>query len=145
MNVGRIDHLNIATGDLDATRRFYREVLGFTDGPRPPFQRPGAWMYAQGHPVLHISTGRTPSGRGRDAVNHVAFASTGLRAMRDHLQALGIAFQEFAVPDQALHQIFLHDPNGLEIELIYSGEEAAQALRDGASVDATTRSTHPRG
>jgi len=143
MTVGRIDHINIATGDLDATRRFYREVLGFTDGPRPPFQRAGAWMYAQGHPVLHISTGRAPTTRGTDAVNHVAFASTGLDDMRATLRRLGLPFQEFAVPDQALHQIFLHDPNGLEIELVYSGAEAAQALRDGAHVDATTRYLNP--
>ena len=41
-----LNHFSIRTLDLDRTRHFYTEVLGFADGPRPPFPFPGAWLYA---------------------------------------------------------------------------------------------------
>jgi hypothetical protein len=27
----------------------------FTNGPRPPFNFPGAWLYSSGHSVLHLN------------------------------------------------------------------------------------------
>ncbi|MGE0799993.1 MAG: VOC family protein [Lautropia sp.] len=137
MPIERIDHVNVAAADLDTTRRFYRDVLGLSDGPRPPFQRPGAWMYLHGHPAVHISTGRIPKTRKSDAINHVAFAATGLVAMRETLRDRGLDFLEVGVPDAEQLQIFLHDPDGNEIELIYSGDEARAALLAGVPIDAT--------
>ena len=55
MSVGVLDHYNVSTRNLGATVRFYEEVLGFVNGPRPPFDFPGAWLYSEGHPVLHLN------------------------------------------------------------------------------------------
>lgn len=30
-------------------------VLGFKNGPRPPFNFPGVWLYSGSHPVLHVN------------------------------------------------------------------------------------------
>src|SRR5580693_9256066 len=51
MSVGVLDHYNVSTRKLDETVHFYENVLGFTNGPRPPFNFPGAWLYSSGHPV----------------------------------------------------------------------------------------------
>jgi hypothetical protein len=55
MSVGVLDHYNVSTRKLNETVRFYEDVLGFMNGPRPPFDFPGAWMYSAGHPVLHLN------------------------------------------------------------------------------------------
>ena len=55
MSVGVLDHYNVSTRKLNETVRFYEDVLGFVNGPRPPFDFPGAWLYSAGHPVLHLN------------------------------------------------------------------------------------------
>ena len=55
MSVGVLDHYNVSTRKLKETVQFYEDVLGFKNGPRPPFNFPGAWLYSAGHPVLHIN------------------------------------------------------------------------------------------
>jgi len=55
MSVGMLDHYNVSTRNLRDTVRFYEEVLGLVNGPRPPFDFPGAWLYSEGHPVLHLN------------------------------------------------------------------------------------------
>ena len=46
MSVGVLDHYNVSTRELEETVHFYENVLGFTNGPRPPFNFPGAWLYS---------------------------------------------------------------------------------------------------
>jgi len=137
MPLTRLDHLNIATTDLDRCRTFYQQVLGLEDGPRPRFARPGAWLYLDGHPVVHVSTGRKPATRKSDSFDHVAFTARDLPHMRAHLKQLGVDHYEVAVPDRELLQIFMSDPDGNEVELVFGGEEARQAIREGATVDRT--------
>ena len=36
MSVLTLDHVNIATDKLAETRAFFIDVLGLTEGPRPP-------------------------------------------------------------------------------------------------------------
>jgi len=142
MPIDALDHYNLCTADLERSRRFYAEVVGLRDGERPPFARPGAWMYLGGHPILHLSTSRTPSAVKADAYDHVAFRASDLAAMRERLSAANIRYQEFSVPDRELVQIFFRDPDGAEIELLFSGDEARAAIAAGMRADATVgRST----
>ena len=55
MSIGMLDHYNVSTRKLQETVQFYQDVLGFVNGPRPPFNFPGAWLYSAGHPVLHLN------------------------------------------------------------------------------------------
>lgn len=143
MPLERIDHVAVTTTDIAATRSFYRDVLGLREGPRPPFGQPGAWMYLGEHPALHISTRRAPTSRKSDALDHVAFAASGLAQMRARLQAAGVDFVEFAVPERQLLQLFLADPDGTEIELVFSGEEALKAIHAGVAADRTRPAERP--
>ena len=139
-----LNHVSIRTADLEACRRFYVEVLGLRVGPRPDFPFPGLWLYggddpATSQPVVHvIGVDRDdPSGlsgylgertgqpvRGSGAVDHVAFAATGLSAMRVRLARLGLAIHERTVPGLGLRQLFLTDPDGIVVELNYPASEA---------------------
>jgi catechol 2,3-dioxygenase-like lactoylglutathione lyase family enzyme len=133
-------HVNVSTSDLERSRKFYAEILGLEDGYRPPFSRPGAWMYLGDQPIVHISTARSPiaAPKKTDAFDHVALWTSGIEYFRKVLKDHAIQFVEFAVPENDQFQLFFKDPDGTEIELIFRGEEAAQAANaKGAKVDAS--------
>jgi len=120
MSVGKLDHYNVSTRKLKETVQFYETVLGLNNGARPPFNFPGAWLYSDGHPVLHIND---ISGTDREqrpdsgVIDHVAFGSRGFEAMKKHLAGKGIQHRVNQVPNSTRCQIFLRDPNNVEIEL----------------------------
>ena len=148
MRVQRLDHYSIRTTDLEATRRFYTEVVGLSVGPRPDFPFPGLWLYTSeeemraNHAVVHVvgidpddpqglvqylGDRDTTSLEGGGAVDHVAFWCTDLAAFRDRLGGTGLAFRERTVPTLNLHQVFLEDPSGVTLELNFSAGELAAA------------------
>ena len=120
MSVGMLDHYNVSTRNLRDTVRFYEEVLGLVNGPRPPFDFPGAWLYSEGHPVLHlndISPTDKPQRPDSGVIDHIAFGSRGFDAIKQHLAGKGVAFRVNEVPNSTRRQIFLTDPNNVLIEL----------------------------
>ncbi len=52
-------------------------------------------------------------------IDHVAFGSRGFEAMKQHLSGKGVNFRVNLVPNSTRAQIFLRDPNNVEIELNY--------------------------
>ena len=44
MPINGLLHVAIKTNDLEATIRFYRDVVGLTEVHRPDFGYPGAWL-----------------------------------------------------------------------------------------------------
>ena len=123
MSVGTLDHYNVSTRKLQETVKFYESVLGFVNGARPPFNFPGAWLYSDGHPVLHLND-ISPTDREQrpdsGVIDHVAFGSRGFEAMKQHLANSGVTFRVNQVPDSPRWQIFLKDPNNVEIELNFA-------------------------
>jgi catechol 2,3-dioxygenase-like lactoylglutathione lyase family enzyme len=122
MSVGMLDHFNIRTRQLDATVRFYQDILGLENGDRPNFSFPGAWMYSEGRPVVHlVDISPTSEQQKPDSgvVHHVAFASRDFNGMKQRLASRGMAFDTRQVPGGELWQIFVTDPNGVMIELNY--------------------------
>jgi catechol 2,3-dioxygenase-like lactoylglutathione lyase family enzyme len=120
MSVGLLDHYNVSTRNLSETVRFYEDVLGFVNGPRPPFDFPGAWLYSEGRPVLHLNDiSQTDRQQRPDSgvIDHVAFGSRGFEAMKQHLAGKGIPHRVNKVPNSTRCQIFLRDPNNVELEL----------------------------
>lgn len=130
MTIRMIDHINIDTLDLDQTVRFYSDVLGLKLGPRPPFSFPGAWLYAGDTAVVHLNhmTGERAKARAKKppkdtgAFNHFSFASTGYDDQVKRLKKHDVDYETRDVPDRELRQIFFLDPNGVRIELTFTGE-----------------------
>jgi catechol 2,3-dioxygenase-like lactoylglutathione lyase family enzyme len=144
MGINKLAHYSIRTTDLEASRAFYTEVLGFRVGYRPDFKFPGIWLYMSDdddkeYGTVHIIgiDPNDPQGlidylgdksldslQGTGTVDHIAFTATDLAAMRKTLNARKLDFFERTVPSLGLHQLFLTDPSGVTIELNYPAAEA---------------------
>lgn len=148
-----MNHFTILTDDVPTTVAFYRELLGLTDGPRPPFDFPGYWLYS-GEPPADLHNGarnyglvhlmgwddanpgsldayvgeRKASGQGgTGALDHVAFAASGHAAMLERCRRFKVKFHERDVPLMGLRQVFVQDPDGVTIELNFPASEVAKA------------------
>ena len=124
-----LDHYNISPADLERSRKFYREVLGLEDGPRPAFRMPGAWLYAGAQPLVHLSIREAGDGPDTGRFNHIAFAAADLNGTIRHLKRLAIPFRVVKVPPMENHprsggtQIFLKDPDDIAIELQFAAAD----------------------
>lgn len=134
-------HVAIKTGKPQATKRFYEQVFGMSESPRPRFEFPGYWMQLEtphGGSIFHIYTGEAalrndgtlPSGSG--AIDHIALTAHGFAHIRERCRALRIPFREREVPGFPLWQLFCYDPNGIQFELNF---HSAHEARDGVTVD----------
>ncbi|HEY6241190.1 MAG TPA: VOC family protein [Burkholderiales bacterium] len=126
MAIHGMNHFNVLTDKLAATRAFYVGVLGFTDGPRPPLGFDGAWLYAGGEPILHISEGKLPEDPA-GVLDHLAFSASDLEGTVAKLKAKGIAYTLRQQVGTHIWQIFCHDPCGAKVELDFPPEERARA------------------
>src|ERR1051326_3917913 len=54
MALNALHHVTVQTNDLEATRDFYRDVLGLKVGFRPDLNFPGYWLYCGDVPVVHL-------------------------------------------------------------------------------------------
>lgn len=125
MALTTLDHVNIRTSHLADMTAFYRDVLGFQEGDRPPFAFGGAWLYCGGHPVVHlVEVGEQPR-TGEPQIEHFAFRAEGLQAFLDALQARGVEHTVRPVPGNGNRQVFLSDPDGNHIEVQFDAREAA--------------------
>jgi glyoxylase I family protein len=119
MAVAAFEHVNIRTTDVERARDFYVTALGLRVGDRPPFASIGYWLYLEDRPVVHLV--QRPAGEssaaGSGNVDHIAFRGVDLETTRATLGAAGIQFREAVVPRDGAIQIFLHDPDGLKLEL----------------------------
>lgn len=137
MQVSGIDHVNILTHDLDATAAFYERVLGLTrsEGAGAAMGFRGAWMHdATGRAIVHLVWKDPASdryddyepGRPTNALHHVAFRCEGFEALRARLEAMG---EEHRVNDRKygdIRQIFLTDPNAVNVELNFAEDNFAE-------------------
>jgi catechol 2,3-dioxygenase-like lactoylglutathione lyase family enzyme len=139
MPISTLDHWSVRTTDLEATRKFYVDVLGLRDGDRPDFPFPGNWFYVGDKPIVHV-IGIDPDGDNRGlkdymgeehivtetgpgAVDHIAFNADNADALMDHLKKKNVPFRHRQVPGMDLFQLFVDDPNGVCVELNYWGDK----------------------
>ena len=130
MPLERMEHYLVLTEDVDRTRDFYRDALGMTVGFRPELEFAGYWLYLGDTPCIHIAdwdeyegwTARvgipfSKKASGTGPVDHIAFNATGYDEMLERLRRLAIEPACNSLDDIGLRQLFLHDPNGVAIEL----------------------------
>ncbi|MBZ0139711.1 MAG: VOC family protein [Pseudorhodoplanes sp.] len=137
MPLAFMEHFLLQAEDIEATKDWYVNVLGFRVGPHPDFKFPVYWLYLGDRDVLHLTQGgarvtenrmkylgqESQAVRGSGVIDHVAFRATGLEEMVGHLDRMAITYKERRVNDQGLYQLFLFDPNGVKVELNFSASE----------------------
>ena len=127
-----MNHFNILTDDVDATVDFYRDAVGLEPGPRPDLGFPGAWMYAGGRPILHISGGRSKDQLKPGVIDHMAFSAIGLADTLSRLDRLGVHYAHRRQAGAGTWQVFFFDPNGARVELDFDPSEAEPAKTHAA-------------
>ena len=138
MAITGMNHFNILTDDVEATVDFYRQAVGLEPGPRPDLGFPGAWLYAGGRPILHVSGGRPKEQLKPGVIDHMAFSAQGLGDALANLDRLGIHYAHRRQAGAGTWQVFFFDPNGARVELDFDASEA-----DPAQAKAADRSVLP--
>jgi catechol 2,3-dioxygenase-like lactoylglutathione lyase family enzyme len=120
-----LEHVLVLTDDLEETRSFYCDALGFEVGERPPLEFPGYWLYLDGRPCIHVAERPAYEAHATQLglaarpvpIDHVALAGSGYEQLVARLDAAGIEAVTNVVPAAGLRQLFFDDPNGVRIEL----------------------------
>lgn len=123
MAINALQHVNIETAMPEETIAFYSEVLGLVNRPelRPGPPETGAWMFLDDEPVIHLSWRDDDLGPSTGPVNHVAFGGTDFEAMTALLDDRGDPYTTTEFDGVDFKQIFVHDPNGVKVEINIRG------------------------
>lgn len=113
MKLQGVHHVSLNVRDAEEARKFFLEVLGLEELPRPDFPFPGAWLRAGGQEVhlIQVEGFAPPEGQ------HFAFRVEDVDTTAAELRARGVkVVGPFDVPG-AGRQAFLRDPTGNILEL----------------------------
>ena len=127
MKIGKLDHVNVRTRQVEAMVEWYGRVLGMPSGKRPPFPFPGAWLYAGDHPAVHLVGVSDEPANEDPKIEHFAFSASGLRPFVGRLKETGERHEIRVVPSFGIVQVNVWDPDGNHIHIDFDPRE------DGAS------------
>lgn len=130
MPITHMQHYMVLAKDLEKTRHFYCDVLGLREGDRPPFRFKGLWIYVGDIACVHVAerasydeTSRDlanpadPIDHGSGSVDHIAFAATDFDELVARFEQHGVPYRVTKVPGRDLRQLFVRDPDGIQIEI----------------------------
>lgn len=136
-------HITVKTGDVEGTARFYQKILGMVRVKGPAVDIPVAWMApnSQSGDLIHIfqdpanlPAGEAASGNrpgsdnngggyaGHSSFDHFAVHASGYQEFRRRFREAGLDWREQLLAGTQRWQLFLYDPNGVMIELMFDGE-----------------------
>ena len=134
MPVTELNHYFVRSKDLQRSHRFYCELLGFEQMPRPNFPFPGYWLGVNGKVQVHMGLDDIPeagghyfgttAGSARDnsgIIDHIAFQATDPESFAQRFRQVGLPTRERYIDEIGVFQIFVTDPVGLTIELNFPG------------------------
>lgn len=127
MKLGQLDHVNVRTANLETMIGWYCDILGMTNGPRPPFPFPGAWLYSGDVATVHLIGVEEECANTEPKIEHFAFTARGLTGFIDKLNQNSIEARISIVPGYGILQVNIFDPDGNHIHVDFSPEEAKAA------------------
>ena len=120
LEITTIDHVNITVPAAreDATRDYYRTVLGLEEIPKPERlrHRGGAWFRA-GPVELHVSVDTEAAGTNADSRRHVCYLVPDLSAAEEALRRRGADIIPDQQPIPGFLRVYLRDPAGNRIDI----------------------------
>lgn len=131
MDIQLLHHVSVPVRDLERSKRFYREILGFHEIPRPNFPFGGAWFrIAEGqelHLILEHTDATYREGKGIDSGDyHYALRVRSFRETVEFLRAKGyredpsaglLELRVVPQPITGYPQIYIMDPDRHLIEI----------------------------
>jgi catechol 2,3-dioxygenase-like lactoylglutathione lyase family enzyme len=146
VKIRKVDHSALVVSDLEQTRWFYGDVLGFAELPRPMnFTFGGCWFRGAGFELHFIAASDTtvpagiPNG-GDDAallglVPHLAFEVEDLDAMLDYLRGHGIEILSGPIArGDGVVQAYVCDPDGYCLEFLARDHDARLQLEERSAL-----------
>ena len=117
-----LHHAAVCVTDIARSKRFYAEVLGLREVPRPDFDFEGAWYELPDGRQLHLIVHDTPrSLRGTTSIDpkdgHLALRVASYEGTLADLRAQGVAHVAQWQNKTPWAQIYLTDPDGNIVEL----------------------------
>jgi catechol-2,3-dioxygenase len=131
MTTTGLNHLNLRAPRalLDELKEFYCAIVGLQEGPRPPFQSAGYWLYAEGKPIVHLSQtdpGEEPDAQAVTTFDHVAFDCANRAEVQAMLARRKLHYRATEVPGSKRVQLFLKDPAGNGVELLFRDSDTGR-------------------
>lgn len=123
MKIKTIDHAALNVSDLEASRKFYSEQLGFEEMDRPDFDFGGVW-YAVGpnkeqfHLIVHKDMLKEdlPDAPKPRPEHHLAFRVEDVDVVRKEIEGRGVEIMMQNERSDGITQMFVQDPDGYVIE-----------------------------
>ena len=115
IRVERLDHVSIDVTDVQRAKRFYCDLLGLPEIPRPEsFDFPGAWLET-GSSVLHLVGRPTPDALG---TRHICFWVSDLKVAAEAVAAAGfIVVNDGRGTIPGIERFYTADPDGNRVEI----------------------------
>ena len=140
MKINKLDHVSIATDQLEDTKKFYCDLLGLMVGHRPKLKSSGYWLYSGDEAIIHlVETGsnsdqeiafsddrKTARSLGNPEItdlsetgmdDHIAMTVEESASLVNFMKENKIAYWDRLLAERELYQVFVRDPNGVIIEL----------------------------
>lgn len=125
----RIHHIAIICGDYESSKRFYRDILGFSMLAENWREASRSWKCDMRNGAAQIELFHfegapdRPSRPEAKGLRHLAFAVADADSVIAHLRASGIAVEAIRVdPYTQARFTFFADPDGLPIEIYEIGQ-----------------------
>lgn len=118
----RLQHVSLpfpgTPESFDEARRFYVEILGLAEQPRPPvFPSAGIW-YAVGDQELHIFAEPTGVAANPESRRHPCFQVDDVEGLRARLAAAGVTTRDHDGQIPGRPRFFAVDPWGNTLEFV---------------------------
>lgn len=142
MGITELNHINIRTVKMEATKDFFVNIVGLEIGWRPDFDSHGYWLYCGDVPIVHLS-GSDPDGEPRtnhegrgNGLDHLGLFAKDLVGMENTLTVNDVTYRKCLANGGKLIQVFFLDPNGVQVELGFDAEVEGVTPDSFEAVDA---------
>jgi lactoylglutathione lyase len=132
-----INHVLLRTADIEGMIQFFEQSLNLENGYRPPFNFPGAWLWGDDKPLIHLSkislvdneqsdylgSQKVASEINTGTIDHIAFSGSDYHELMERLKHYKMDYFERTLPLTGEYQVFVEGPEGLRIEIQFDQQQ----------------------